>query len=142
MVQVISFSVEEQNFADMAFHIRRKVFVDEQQVNRTDEHDIYEPIAHHYLAFADEQPVGAARWRETENGIKLERFAVIKEFRNKGIGSLLLKKILRDTSKLQKSIYLHAQMNAVNFYKREGFKIVGDVFTEANIQHYKMEYPA
>lgn len=138
MIQVVSFNFDEKNFADQAFEIRRKVFVDEQGVGRNDEYDQYETVAHHYLAYSNSLPVGAARWRETPGGIKLERFAVLKEYRNKGIGGMLLKKILRDTQKSGKTIYLHAQLAAVNFYEREGFKISGELFSEANIQHYKM----
>jgi len=139
MVHIISFAFDEKNFAELGFQIRRKVFVEEQRVNRNDEYDHFETTAQHYLAFSDNQPVGAARWRETMNGIKLERFAVLKDHRNKGIGSFILKKILRDVAPMKKTIYLHAQLSAVNFYKREGFRIVGEIFSEANIQHYKME---
>jgi predicted GNAT family N-acyltransferase len=139
MVHIISFAFDEKNFADLGFQIRRKVFVDEQRVNRHDEYDHFEKTAQHYLAFAEHQPVGAARWRETAHGIKLERFAVLKEYRNKGIGTMLLKKIIRDTHSMNRKIYLHAQLSAVNFYKKEGFKVVGEIFSEANIQHYKME---
>lgn len=141
MIQIISFLYEEKNFVEIAFLIRRKVFVDEQHVSRSDENDQYEPEATHYLAFVDEKAVGAARWRKTNYGIKLERFAILKEFRNKGIGSILLKKVIRDTISLKKTIYLHAQLSAVNFYKREGFITVGEIFTESNIQHYRMEFP-
>ena len=139
MVHIISFSFDEKNFAELGFQIRRKVFVDEQRVNRNDEYDHFETMAQHYLAFFSNQAVGAARWRETVNGIKLERFAVLKDFRNKGIGTLILKKIIRDTRNMNKTIYLHAQLSAVNFYKKEGFKVIGEIFSEANIQHYKME---
>lgn len=139
MVQVISFDFEENNFADIAFRIRQKVFVDEQHVSRTDENDHFEKTARHYLAYYDEKPVGASRWRETSQGIKLERFAVLIEYRNKGIGDLMLKKIIRDVSHLNKPIYLHAQLPAVNFYKKAGFQVTGEIFSEANIEHYKME---
>jgi predicted GNAT family N-acyltransferase len=139
MVHIISFAFDEKNFAELGFQIRRRVFVDEQRLNRNDEYDLFESTAQHYLAFSDNQAVGVARWRETMNGIKLERFAVLKEHRNKGIGSHILRKIIRDTKSMNKTIYLHAQLSAVNFYKKEGFKIVGEIFSEANIQHYKME---
>ena len=141
MVQIISFAFDEKNFADLAFLIRRKVFVDEQRVSRHDEYDNFEKSAMHYLAYIDEKPVGAARWRETNQGIKLERFAVLKEYRNRGIGSLLLKKILRDVRHMQKKIYLHAQLPAVKFYEREGFRMEGEIFSEASIQHFKMQLP-
>jgi predicted GNAT family N-acyltransferase len=35
-------------------------------------------------------------------------------------------------------VYLNAQLRAVPFYERHGFRKVGKMFEEANIQHYKM----
>ncbi|WP_210520827.1 GNAT family N-acetyltransferase [Hymenobacter terricola] len=127
---------------DAAFTIREKVFVDEQGVPATlenDEHDRTD--ARHYLArAADGTPAGAARWRETENGVKLERFAVLPGFRNQEIGAALLHAVLADVQVElpDAEVYLNAQIGAVRFYERHGFKKEGEVFEEANIQHYKM----
>jgi predicted GNAT family N-acyltransferase len=35
-------------------------------------------------------------------------------------------------------IYLHAQLPAVAFYARQGFEPVGELFSECDIEHYKM----
>lgn len=122
--------------------IREQVFVLEQQVPRDAEKDNYEDIAKHYLATYESEPCGAARWRETDKGIKLERFAVLEQHRNKNVGAHLLQAVLRDI-KLQlpdRKVYLHAQLPAVSFYKRHGFAEEGEMFTECDIQHYKMVY--
>ena len=37
-----------------------------------------------------------------------------------------------------KTMYLHAQLKAIPFYERQGFKKVGDLFVECEIEHYKM----
>jgi predicted GNAT family N-acyltransferase len=127
---------------DAAFTIREKVFQQEQGVPvalEFDEHDRRD--ARHYLARAtDGTPAGAARWRETENGVKLERFAVLPEFRNKEIGAVLLRAVLADVrAELPNApVYLNAQLRAVPFYARHGFKTEGDMFVEADIQHYRM----
>ncbi|MFD2717697.1 GNAT family N-acetyltransferase [Hymenobacter monticola] len=127
---------------DAAFTIREKVFQQEQGVPvelEFDEHDRRD--ARHYLARAtDGTPAGAARWRETENGVKLERFAVLPEFRNQEIGAVLLRAVLTDVrAELPNApVYLNAQLRAVPFYARHGFKAEGDMFVEADIQHYKM----
>lgn len=123
---------------DAAFTIRQKVFVEEQQVDSREEYDEFEPTSIHYLVFVNEQPVGTARWRITKDGIKLERFAVLKEFRNAGAGRAVLMKVLEDVIPLGKKIYLNAQVKAMKFYEREGFKAEGEMFIEANIQHYRM----
>jgi predicted GNAT family N-acyltransferase len=127
---------------DAAFTIREKVFQQEQGVPvdlEFDEHDRRD--ARHYLARAtDGTPAGAARWRETANGVKLERFAVLPEFRNQEIGAVLLRAVLADVraERPDAPVYLNAQLRAVPFYARHGFKTEGELFVEADIQHYRM----
>ena len=127
---------------DAAFTIREKVFQQEQGVPATKEHDEHDRRdARHYLArLGDSTPAGAARWRETENGVKLERFAVLANFRNQEIGAALLHAVLVDVrAELPDAdVYLNAQIRAVPFYERHGFRKEGEMFEEANIQHYKM----
>ncbi|OKL39688.1 GNAT family N-acetyltransferase [Pontibacter flavimaris] len=125
-----------------AFAIREKVFVQEQQVPREAEYDAHEPTAKHYLATYKGVPCGAARWRKTDAGVKLERFAVLPEYRNRSIGAEVLRLVLQDVQTEQpgRKIYLHAQLPAVSFYKRHGFVAEGDMFTECDIQHYKMVF--
>ena len=115
------------------------MFIDELNVDPTLEIE-NEEFCRFYLIFVDDKPVGTARWRETEKGIKLERFALLPEFRNQGTGSILLKQILEDVIPSNKKIYLHSQLNAVRYYERQGFVKSGDIFTEAFIQHYLMVF--
>lgn len=128
---------------DAAFTIREQVFVHEQGVPADLEYDAHDRQAttRHYLArAADGTPAGAARWRQTENGVKLERFAVLPDFRNQEIGAALLKQVVADVRQQAPGevVYLHAQLRAVPFYERHGFERVGKLFEEAGIQHYKM----
>ena len=122
--------------------IRLTVFVDEQHVSIEEEMDEFEDSSLHYLAYFNKIPAGTARWRFTEKGIKLERFAVIKEYRNKGIGSKLMQFILNEIKKYPgtngKEIYLHAQLNAMSLYSKFGFNKTGNMFEEAGIKHFKM----
>ena len=127
---------------DAAFTIREKVFVIGQGVPAAKEHDEHDRRdARHYLArLGDGTPAGAARWRETDNGVKLERFAVLEGFRNQQLGAALLHAVLADVQAElpDADVYLNAQLRAVPFYERHGFRTEGEVFEEANIQHYRM----
>jgi predicted GNAT family N-acyltransferase len=128
---------------DAAFTIREKVFVQGQGVPADDEYDQHDRQAttRHYLARVDGQPAGAARWRPTTNGVKLERFAVLDEFRNKGVGGALVQAVLADVraeAPDAAQVYLHAQLRAIPLYERTGFQKVGEMFEECDIQHYKM----
>ncbi len=133
------FTSRDKEMADQAFAIRRKVFVEEQGVDAAMEYD-HEDEAHHYLLILAGKPIATARWRKTEKGIKLERFAVLPGFRNRGIGEIILKEVLKDVIPLKKMIYLHSQVNATSFYERNGFTKFGEQFTEAGIEHFVMHY--
>ncbi|MDX5321846.1 MAG: GNAT family N-acetyltransferase [Bacteroidota bacterium] len=130
--------IATQEVLELAWEIRKKVFVEEQEVDQSLEWE-HEEVSTHFLALMDGKPVGTARWRDTGKGIKLERFAVLKEFRNQKVGEALLKAVLNDAPKEQR-IYLHAQLQAEPFYARNGFKPIGEVFYEAGIGHHLMEY--
>lgn len=131
--------VSTETELEKVFAIRRKVFVDEQNCPPELEWE-YEDESVHFLATVDGQPAGAARWRQTDKGFKLERFAVLKEFRGYGVGQALVKKILTDLPSGAAYIYLHAQLHAVGFYAGLGFVAEGPLFEEAGIQHYKMKF--
>jgi predicted acetyltransferase len=64
----------------------KNVFIEEQGVNSSKEQDKFEEEAVHYLLRYNSNNVGAARRRATDNGIKLERFAILREYRGRGMG--------------------------------------------------------
>lgn len=125
------------------FAIREEVFVIEQEVDPSEEYDEFEESSRQFLAQINGQNAGTARWRFTEKGVKLERFAVLKSHRNKGVGQALVKTVIEDIENhpesKDKKLYLHAQLDAVPLYAKFGFQKVGDIFEECNIKHYKME---
>ncbi len=125
-----------------SFAIRKEVFVVEQQVSDEEEFDEFEDESYHYVALdEDDQPVGSARWRHTDKGIKLERFTAKKSMRGKGLGSALVKVVLNDMAeKAEKGtyLYLHAQLHAVPLYLKFEFQTKGDSFDECGMMHYLM----
>lgn len=138
-MKVVRFEYPDKKLMKLSNAIRTKVFIEEQKVTPEIEYE-YEDEGHYYLLYVDDKPVATARWRETGKGIKLERFALLKEHRNKGLGTVLLKEVLADIEPMNKPIYLHSQVRAVNYYKRAGFKEVGDHFWEADIEHVMMKF--
>ena len=139
MIEIISFKTKDRpDLAEKANSIRQQVFVEEQKVDPELEYDEFEDVAVHYLIYVEKEPVATARWRETDKGIKLERFATIRAFRNQGLGALLLQDVMEDVVSLGKKIYLHSQILAIPFYERHGFEKIGEQFTEAEIEHFEM----
>lgn len=122
---------------EKVFAIRKKVFVEEQNCPPELEWE-HEEESVHFLAELSGVPCGACRWRKTDSGYKLERFAVLKAFRGKRIGQALVAAALADLPESAHYIYLHAQLDAVRLYSRFGFITEGEQFEEAGIQHFKM----
>lgn len=140
MYSILRFTYSDKALFEKALAIRTEVFVEGLHIDAILENDEYDAIAHHYLLMENDIPMATARWRETSNGIKLERFAVPAKYRNRGLGSMLLKEVLKDVIPLSKAIYLHSQYTAVNLYLKNGFATKGDAFEEAGIKHYYMEF--
>jgi predicted GNAT family N-acyltransferase len=128
---------ESASELQVIFDIRKRVFVEEQKVDEREEYDDFEDTSTHLAGFVDDEIVGTARFRRTANGVKLERFAVLPEARGLGLGAELVKKTLELTEHYD-NIYLHAQIQVVEFYRKFGFVTEGDEFVEAGIRHYKM----
>jgi predicted GNAT family N-acyltransferase len=123
---------------EKVYAIRTEVFVHEQHCPADMEWE-FEEESNHFLAMVDDVPTGAARWRKTDKGYKLERFAVLKQFRGMGVGHALVQGILNDLPADARYIYLHAQVQAMPLYAKSGFVKTGPEFEEAGIRHYKME---
>lgn len=139
-IEVKSALFSDQETCNQIFKIRQEVFVEEQKVDREEEFDGYESSSLHYLGLLDGKAAGTARWRITEKGIKLERFAVLKSFRKNGVAAAVLSKVLADVIPAGHRIYLNAQVSAMGFYEKNGFKKEGPMFVEANIDHFVMTY--
>ena len=137
-MKIIVEIITSENNLKIAFSIRKKVFVEEQKVPEDIEWDEFEYSANHVLAYIKDKPAGTARWRQTKKGVKLERFAVLPEFRSFGVGKNLVQFILKELMNSE-TIYLHAQEHVIKFYEYFGFVKKGCKFFEADIPHWLME---
>ena len=129
--------------ADMqrAYEIRRRVFIEEQNVPEEIELDADDGDAFHALAILDGVAIGCGRMLEHgDSEVKIGRMAVLREYRKTGVGAHILRFLIdRARARGLRKAVLHAQLTAEGFYRKEGFKPVGDVFYEAGIAHRKME---
>jgi predicted GNAT family N-acyltransferase len=120
--------------------VRKEVFILEQSVPDALEWDTYDTNSLHLLAVtANNAPIGTARLRLINQSGQIGRMAVLKTWRRKGIGSALLKEMLRLAKQENLvSVFLHAQTQAIPFYTSFGFTATGAEFSEAGIPHQKM----
>jgi len=133
--------VDNESELKDAFRIRRQVFITEQNVPPNLEYDEEDRTALHMLAKDGEKAIGTARVLFLSNNqAKLERLAVLKSFRGRGIGSGIIS-FLEKQLKNQgvEKVMLHAQCRATAFYKSCGFAETGTPFWEVGIKHIKMQ---
>ena len=117
-------------------HIRTKVFIEEQNVPEDLEWEEADLNAVHLLVKAEGQYVATARLLNTG---QIGRMAVLEPYRLSGLGSAMLVELLSIAEeKNMQSVVLNAQVDALAFYKKQGFKIESDVFDDAGIPHRKM----
>ncbi|WP_157497070.1 GNAT family N-acetyltransferase [Hahella ganghwensis] len=121
--------------------IRKKVFVEEQNVPEDLEWDEYDAQATHFLVRdMDGLCYGVARLiHDGKHKAKVGRFAVPQEFRGQGIAGSLLKFVIgyaRSQGIIE--VNLSAQCYIQSLYMQEGFEPVGEPYDEAGIPHIRM----
>ncbi|ADB59442.1 GCN5-related N-acetyltransferase [Haloterrigena turkmenica DSM 5511] len=123
-----------------AFAVRQTVFVEEQGVDEELEYDAHDETATHFVAYDGDEPVGAARLREYEDGVgKVERVAVLESHREDGVGRAVMDAVeVRAREEGLESLKLHSQTRAAGFYRSLGYERHGEEFEEAGIPHVKM----
>ena len=130
-----------ESIPDASKEVRQKVFVNEQGFHN--EFDTMDEVAAHVVVFdEDTRPIATCRifW---DTGMKLYilgRLAVIKEYRGKNIGSVMVKKAEQYVHKNGgNSIALHAQCRVSAFYQKLGFTEFGDIEEDEGCPHIWMK---
>ncbi|MGB1800853.1 MAG: GNAT family N-acetyltransferase [Gammaproteobacteria bacterium] len=131
-VEKVSWQDEKSNLRQ----IRTTVFVEEQKVPEELEWDEYDETCIHVLASINNEFVATGRLLETG---QIGRMAVLKSYREQGVGSKILEKLLVIAESIGfKTVFLNSQVDAISFYNRFGFKEEGGVFDDAGIPHKRM----
>ncbi|WP_101757068.1 GNAT family N-acetyltransferase [Oceanicoccus sp. KOV_DT_Chl] len=121
---------------DLLRAVRDTVFIQEQNVPIELEWDEHDTTASHWLAMDNEKAIGTCRMLGDGH---IGRMAVLPNYRQQGIGRLLLQSALQQARINQYyEVYLYAQTHAIDFYQREGFTTYGEEFLDAGIPHLSM----
>ncbi len=138
---VYKFAEKELEY-DGVREVRRHVFVKEQGIpeklvfggNPGDDENLV-------VVLDGQSVIGTARIVFFSNDTaKIERMAVLGQYRNQGVGRKMIKFMISEIiNRGSKQVYLHAQYSAVDFYKSCGFREIGTPFEEAGLKHIKME---
>ncbi|MBB1491700.1 MULTISPECIES: GNAT family N-acetyltransferase [unclassified Paracoccus (in: a-proteobacteria)] len=121
------------------FAIRRRVFIEEQNVPEEIELDEHDATAVHLLATQDERPVGTARLLIDGGTAKIGRVALLPEARGTGAGAALMRAALDELrARGVRTAKLGAQTYAIGFYEKLGFAAYGPEYDDAGIPHRDM----
>ncbi len=95
----------------------------------------------HIVSHADQEIAACLVLQNTEpDKMKMRQVAVRESLQRQGFGRKICQYAEQYCAAQGKSLlYCHARDVAVPFYKKLGWKVVGEEFTEVNIKHYRME---
>ena len=97
----------------------------------------------HFIAIENNHVIGCVvlfPLDEQQSRAQLMQMAVEDDYQGKGIGKLLVLKLLNFCrSQRIKEVVCHSRDTAVPFYLKLGFEIYDDPFIEVGIQHYHMK---
>lgn len=126
--------------ANLAFGLRREVFMLEQGVSHADEYDDQDRHCTHLVTVVEGEVVATLRIQRLPDYAKIGRFAVRKTLRRQGIGSRLFAAalaLIRDSG--CERVGLEAQIERIAFYERFGFHAYGEDYLDAGILHRRMK---
>lgn len=132
--------IEETTDLGACHALRRRVFIEEQNVPEADEMDDLDATAIHILAHEDGQPLGTARLILKGDTGKIGRVAVLAQARGRGLGAALMRaalEALRARPGIRRAA-LSSQTHAIGFYEKLGFAAYGPVYDDAGIPHRDM----
>lgn len=121
-----------------AARIRVEIFVDEQGFSEEFDSDDKEAI--HFVGYIDGKAVATCRIiKRNSASFFIGRIAVIKVFRGKGFGSLIVKAAEEHIKSIGgKTILIHSQLQAADFYEKLGYVKTGENDIEEGCPHCMM----
>ena len=140
---MVEINILKLNFNDEDFlhirHIRKSVFNTELGISESELFDKHDETCDHFLIFDGKKIAGSVRIRSIENTIKLERMAILKEFRAKNYGKNFILQITEYYStKNFSQLILDSIYSVRGFYKKCGFIEEGEIFQRVGIDHIRM----
>lgn len=124
-------------FEQAAKLIREQVFIQEQHIAPEDEWDAEDAVSLHFIVYDQEaQPIATARLM---NSNSIGRVAVLKAYRGKGIGKLLMEAVISQARIERRDfLKLSSQGHAISFYAGLGFAAEGEEYLDCGIAHIDM----
>lgn len=120
--------------------LRYNTFVVERNVPEELEFDGRDNEFLHFTLWDGEKIIACLRANENGDLLHMGRFAVDKDLRKNGYGSVLMAKLTEYAKdKGYRGVELSAVKTAVGFYEKQGFSAIGDYYLETGVPHIYMK---
>lgn len=109
----------------MAMTLRGVIYLGEQHAPYGEEYDGNDLVgASHLIAWRGREPVGVLRLRWFADFAKVERAAVLQQYRRYGVMRLLMQEALRYSARRgYRKVIGHAQLDRVKYWRTHGFRV-------------------
>ena len=125
---------------DDIIKIRTSVFINEQGFK--DEFDETDKICTHIVLYNGNKGIATCRYFKEGENYHIGRVAIIKEYRGQGLGNKIMQIAENEIrSKCNESkcvMEVSAQVRVSEFYKKLGYKQVGDIYFDEYCEHIRM----
>lgn len=120
--------------------LRHEVFTGDLGMPVSFEKDFYDHFAHHLLVKDGDELVATGRLVLKDDAFLIGRIAVKKEARGNQYGDLVVRMLIDRAFNIigGKEVVVHSILPAQDFYKKIGFKAVGEPYVEATLEHITM----
>ena len=137
-INLIKLSFSDNDFS-LIRDIRKNVFTDELDISESELFDTSDEFCDHFIMFDGTNVVGSVRFILLEKTIKLERMAILQEYRMKNYGKNCILQ-LKEYYHLRgyRKIILDSIYSARDFYTKCGFLEEGEIFQRVGIDHVRM----
>lgn len=129
-----------KSLPDEAIFIRTEVFMKEQGFEN--EFDDIDPIAAHLILFDGNTPIACCRYfpDEQPNCYLIGRISVLKPYRGRHLGERLLIEAEKDLkARGVEKLSLSAQLRVKEFYEKQGYIPMGEIYMDEHCEHIHME---
>lgn len=133
LAQVVWAEGQKEAFVRWQFEMQRR------------EYDVRYPDARYEVILVDGQPAGRIWVGTDDEQIRLLDIALLKEFQNRGVGAILLRRLMDEAAganKLLRHMVFTLNNNAHRFYERLGFVVIEDVGAYKHMEWRKKEQEA
>jgi len=120
-IEIVGYSdIENEDYKEF-LNLRRKIYVDDLGYNKYSEFDGLDNKCDYFLLKYNKEYVGVLRYTIDNENIIIDRFGILKDYRNKVLGSLLLKYVIDEVKLSGRKIFLISADTKLKYFTNFGF---------------------